>query len=266
MDAFGLLFDGLQLAARPTSQVIEPLALYGAPVDEGLQVMASDWPSQAVHAVLQATSPQYRRMRKVYKQEAVERLKAAEWALGPEALAERLNLNLLIVLTCRTSKRGAAKVLSKAPVAVALKEGRPWIILATDGSGLQWHAVADRHRNYMLPWPVGAVLNEAAQLRSCTSYKVGALVGYQGTTWRVIAAAGPSGAQQLTVEDTKNSARQATVGSAEIESARPPVAESAEAIANRAEEIKRRASGNIEPYATVTYALEDLQALIAAEE
>ena len=289
--AFDQLFDGLPLAARPTTQVVETLAKYGAPIDEGLQMMASDWPSQAVHAVLQATSLQYRRMRKAYKQEAVERLKAAGWTLGPEDIAERLGYNLLIVLTCKTrggpKAAGAGSVggaggagaagLSRMPVSTPEKPGKPWIVLATDGSGLLWHAVADKHRMYLLPWQTGSVLNASAVERSCRVYKPGALVGYEGTTWRVIAVTG----DRLQVEDTKNSARQAVVSVDAIETARPPAAESVASIGNRAEEVKRRASGAVEAYTSVEYALGAegaeggaggaegpavLQALIDAEE
>jgi hypothetical protein len=265
-DEIGQLFDGLPLAGRATSQVVEALGAYGAPTEEGLQIMSSDWPSQAVHAVMQSTSALYRRMRKAYKQEAVERLKAAGWSLSPEDLADRLGYNLLIVLTCAT-RRGASKKLSKVPVANAEKAGRPWVVLATDGSGLQWYPVADRHRNYLLSWPVGSTISGAAETRPCRTYKAGALVGYQGTTWRVLGAAGPAGGPGgLLLEDTKNSARQTVLQPEAIEASRAPVAESRESIANRAEEIKRKTSGTIEAYTSVAYALDDLQALIDAEE
>lgn len=260
--AFDPLFDGLPLVGRPTTQVVEALAQYGAPIEEGLQIMASDWEAQAVHAVLQATSLHYRRMRKASKQEAVERLKAAGWALGPEDIADRLGYNLLIVLTCKTRGRGGG--LSKMPVSTPEKPGKPWIVLATDGSGLLWHAVADRHKMYLLSWQTGSAIDSAAHERSCRAYKPGALVGYEGTTWRVTAVV-PAGLQ---VEDTKNSARQAVVSVEAVENARPPAAESAASIANRAEEIKRRASGAVEAYTTVEYALgpNGIQALIDAEE
>jgi len=90
-------------------------------------------------------------------------------------------------------------------------------------------------------------------------------VGYEGTTWRVI---GPAVADRgsLLLEDTKNSARQIVLSADAIETSRAPSADSAASIANRAEEIKRRTSGSIEPYTSVVYALEDFQGLIDSEE
>lgn len=233
------------------------MSTFGLPA-QYVAMDSADAPVPA-HAVLQAVSEPYRYMTKANKLRALDAAVGAGLPLDLKGLSDTLSVNILVFLTCATPADGPTRLADRWPI----KQGAPWLLLASDGSGLQWNAVASKPGlQFVQSFDTGRQLHDTAKVQACIDYTPGAIVAYQNQAWRILKTRRPSaaGPKSYLMESLKDSAVQVTVAAEALTASYAPPAETPAELENRAEAL-RRATLGLAPFVGATVKVDGLEAL-----
>lgn len=261
MDAVDGVLQGLPTRDRSQAQKQADLSAYGVRAssrDRALWAFKSVDDSSVVHALLHSVSDSYRQMTPETKQQAAQRIVDAGWATDLRGLAGRLQVNVVCFLTCASASKEPLRLAStRGP----LKPDWPFVMLLSDGNGLQWLSVGNDNGRFTWPFAAGRAYFDASSPGPCATYAEGAFVVYQRRIWRITKVLRNN---KYLLESQGDSSEQATVLGTSLQSSVEPPAVSDEALLNRREETQRRLTGLIKDYEEVRYEIDNLGQYVEA--